>query len=578
MDILLKIKCKWQHARLHTKIVSTSIMITILFYISSCFFIYTLFNQNTIKSSMEHLETLNKQYSINLENSYFELSYQILHCLNNNEILQFIEEEHTEYNKTQVLKKTFGSNVTLNKYLNYVVVCKDDGQVAFWNNRYDVNEKIYSKYIDEAQKYFDENISAFDIKGYNDSREGELLIYNKLHNNYSLKKEGIVICNFSSIYFSDALQLPLNSEDNIVIVKDKNANIILNTNNSIQIEDIDKQNYFIVHSFIDTNGWEIITLKSKSKWHQQNMQILIILSALSLVVTIISFWLFKIITNKIIMGLKKLNDGMELLEQGNYHLRIKPVSYDEIGLMSLRFNYMAQRMSDLLNQVILKEREKRQKEFEVLQAQMNPHFLYNSLGTIKWQANLEEKSEIEKYIDSLISLLRLSVRAATTYIKVEDEIEYTKNYIELQRYSSGESFEIEYQLDKECYKFYTVKFILQPLIENAIFHAFDTNIINPTIRLSVSKSDEELLFEIEDNGIGMSSEKIDTVLNGIEIRKSHKGLNSVAISNINQRIKIHYGQSYGIKIESELGSGTKIKIMIPLTDRVDEDDEEIINS
>lgn len=559
--------------KLKPKIILGITAITIVSYILSFGVTFFMVSADMTKTANDNVERLNEQYCINIQNSYYELSFQIYQFVNEGKVLDFIKnpEELTDYNRTQLLKDVAGKYSVITNYVNYIAASAADDEIAYWSNGSGaVNPDIYLMHLEAADVLLAENSDNMIIVKAGELYDDEIIIYKRLLDQDTLVSEGVAVFSFQAEYFLGSLNMPAVSDEYKLTITNELGEVIVRTD----IIDVKSDQYFEDISKVPKIEWTVTLQQTQEVLMEEIWELRIMLTLVTILVVLIGVYIFNMIVSNMTKSIKTLATNMEQVEQGDYSLRIKPVSYDEIGLLSLQFNHMVMKVDELINEVYIKEIEKREKEYEALQAQINPHFLYNSLGTIKWQANIEDKTEIEDYIDSLISLLKFTARTTSNFITVEKEIEYTKRYLEVQRYRSGNVFQMVYNIDETCFPYMILKFVLQPLVENTILHAFSLEVEEPTIEISVYKENENIVIDISDNGIGMTPEKIVEIY---ESRQAKNGMNSVGFANVNERIKMHFGEEYFIKINSQLNCGTKVSVTIPMKKLEDIEDEAISN-
>lgn len=279
---------------------------------------------------------------------------------------------------------------------------------------------------------------------------------------------------------------------------------------------------------------------------------------------VISIIFITIIIVLIRRALRPLNDIVAKIPEitkGNFTDHIEVSGTGEIKELSEGFNYMLDGLNDYVERVVKLQEEKRLTEIHALQMQINPHFVYNTLTSIKfliWQGNKELAIEAT---DAFIQLLRNTLSNKDEYMTLEAEIENIKNYIKIQNIRYNNKVVITYDINDICREFLVVKMLLQPFVENAFFHAFN-NQDNGTIKIFVRIIKEVLTIEIIDNGLGMKQEQIDGLLLGtVDKGKNFSGL---GVKNVNKRIKLLYGDDYGVTISSVINQGTIITIALPI--------------
>ena len=282
-----------------------------------------------------------------------------------------------------------------------------------------------------------------------------------------------------------------------------------------------------------------------------------------------------LIVLKTFKPLVSLRDGMKTVRSGDFSVVIEATTNDEIGGLCRNFNSMVSKLDELVNMVYKLEEKNREillkktmAELGALQSQINPHFLYNTLESISMMAELNNDHETQKMATALGKLLRLSINRGETSALVSQEIDHVKNYLEIQKIRFNDKFEVMYNIEQKTRKFYIPKLILQPLVENALYHGIETKPGKGQIEISSLIEENELVFYIKDDGIGMTAEKLKEVQDNILISFEDEYFvsRSIGLINVNQRIKLYYmDDNYGIQITSSENTGTSVRINLPIT-------------
>ncbi|MDQ0897796.1 MULTISPECIES: sensor histidine kinase [unclassified Paenibacillus] len=276
---------------------------------------------------------------------------------------------------------------------------------------------------------------------------------------------------------------------------------------------------------------------------------------------IIAVLLSIILSLRISKPIKHLESSMKEVEKGNFDIQVDIQSSNEIGHLSNRFNRMTIEIKELMLQNIKEQELKRKSELQVLQAQINPHFLYNTLDSIIWMAETGKSKEVILMTASLAKLFRLSISKGQEFISIFNEIEHIKNYLTIQKMRYKSKLDFEINVDKSILSNKLIKIILQPLVENAIYHGVRNNAGKGYIQITGIRKGNRILLQVIDNGIGMSPEEIHKMYQ--KDRTSEKG-SGIGVQNVNQRIKLHFGDPFGLHFESELGRGTTVNIWLPV--------------
>lgn len=287
-----------------------------------------------------------------------------------------------------------------------------------------------------------------------------------------------------------------------------------------------------------------------------------ILAVFLVVALVLALYLSQIIYRP----LKKLTLAMKEVSEGNLHMRVQIESGDEIEELAIEFNKMLDRIEDLIRQVIVEEGKKKDMELEALQYQITPHFMYNTLNSIKFAALLKGDNEIGQVIGDFVELLQAAISKKGGFLTVEEEVHILKKYIRLQGFRYGTGFEVSYEVEEEAQECLVPRLILQPLAENALLHGLDMKKNGGKLKISVLVAGEQLFLKVIDNGRGMSQSQIEKLLNS-KVKKE-RGFTAVGIPNIRDRLKLYYGEQGGITYESSENGTTAI---IYLSVRKDED-------
>lgn len=318
-----------------------------------------------------------------------------------------------------------------------------------------------------------------------------------------------------------------------------------------------------IYSVQDTNfGWKIVGVAYTddliaSKSALRNSILLYALCGLAISL-LISFWL----SHRLSRPIRDLQADMKLVERGNFDVQTRIGPMNEIGQLGRNFNMMVGRIKTLMDEVIFNQENKRKSELQLLQAQINPHFLYNTLDSIVWMAEQKQHEEVVLMTSALAKLFRASITKDQEIVPIRVEKEHITNYLLIQkmRYESQLDYEIDFS--DEIIKHKTLKILLQPFVENAIYHGIRNGADRGVITIRGMRQGDTIVFEVEDNGQGMSPEQAKSLLVQGDDGESRKG--GIGIRNVNERIKLYFGHEYGIQIRSELEVGTCVTITIPI--------------
>ncbi len=318
-----------------------------------------------------------------------------------------------------------------------------------------------------------------------------------------------------------------------------------------------KNHYTVVGGSIKTFGIECIAtipndhFLTEIKEMQRNVVgIIIICFFLSIVSS-------KIICKSIIDPLKKLKGYISSAMEDKFNTVYIDDSPDELGMLGRNYVQITNEMHEMIQKIARDEKERRELELNMLQAQINPHFLFNTLNSLRWIAMMSGADSVSEGILALSDLLKNTIIQKAQYITIANELENVKNYILIQKLRYGDSFKLDLHVDKGLMNYNTLKFILQPIVENAIIHGIRLDESLLTISISIKEEKEGLFIEVNDDGKGFDITQMEGS-EGKDIR-----LSGIGINNVIDRIRINFGEPYGVQINSQIGEGTQVKLYIP---------------
>lgn len=262
--------------------------------------------------------------------------------------------------------------------------------------------------------------------------------------------------------------------------------------------------------------------------------------------------------------ISRLTRRLELISRGNFEPDISIESDDEIGMIGKQINEMSTHISNLLETRVQNEKDKKDLEIKMLQAQINPHFLYNTLDSIKWIATIQQNSGIVQVVTSLSSLLKNMAKGFNEKVTLRQELDFLNHYITIEKIRYIELFDVDISVeDERLYDAKIIKLTLQPIVENAIFSGIEPSGRFGFIQIHAFVKDGLFTITVLDNGIGIAPENIEALLTDTS-RVSKSKMSGIGLPNVDRRMKLVYGEDYGITIESKLDNYTKITITLPL--------------
>lgn len=309
------------------------------------------------------------------------------------------------------------------------------------------------------------------------------------------------------------------------------------------------------------SSWRIVAVSFVDELIEDRLKdCLILLAGLLLIVLAATIVSSVVLSRYISRPIHSLNKAMGEFEANAEGFSYEPVYGSlEVTSLSNAFGHLVIRIQELMNKVRNEEIVLRKTELRALQAQINPHFLYNTLDSIAWMCEEGRTKDAVEMVNALARLFRISISKGHELIPVEKEVEHAKSYLQIQKFRYKNQFQYSFEVQESCLGYYCNKITLQPIIENAIYHGLNRMIDEGFIEIRIFEDGDDVVFTVEDNGVGMTKEQCESILH-----KEVKGqTGGIGIKNVNDRVKIYFGEQYGMKIESELDEGTKVSIRMP---------------
>ncbi|WP_108991155.1 sensor histidine kinase [Paenibacillus agaridevorans] len=272
----------------------------------------------------------------------------------------------------------------------------------------------------------------------------------------------------------------------------------------------------------------------------------------------LAFW----IANGISKPIGKLKRATYEFATGRLDSRVEVSGVDELAMLALKFNKMTEEIGNLVQQVNEDEKAKRELEIQMLYSQINPHFLFNTLNSIRWMAEASKVYNVSKLIASLAQLLRSSIVQKNEIIPIAEELDNIRHYVTIQKMRFAALFVDEYEIEDEVLQYGIPKLILQPIVENSILHGFADISYKGRIHIRAYRHYDNVEIVITDNGVGCDESKLASLLR--DKSASSNGFSSIGISNVNERLKLHFGADYALQMNNVAGGGTSTKVKLPI--------------
>lgn len=336
-----------------------------------------------------------------------------------------------------------------------------------------------------------------------------------------------------------------------------NFSSLYNNTSGKNIINIDKNKVMVIYNTLPQNNWKLVGIVSIAELNKKANIIrsfIYFIAFLSLLIASLISLYFSLSISKPII---ELANQMKKIENGDFNLHIEGKWKGEINILYSSFNYMIKKINELIEQIYLSKIREKDSELKALQAQINPHFLYNTLDSVNWLAIQHNIPEISKIIISLSSILRYSISKENSIATLEDEIKHITSYINIQKFRFKDKFSVNFLIDTNILNSKIIKLILQPIVENAIIHGIETYLGKGEILINGFLDENNIVFYILNNGNLVDLNLVNKLLNSPTEEKESYG-----IQNVNERIKLYYGEKYGLSYQI-YKTYTVAKIIIP---------------
>ena len=403
------------------------------------------------------------------------------------------------------------------------------------------------------------------ICNYTDSQENDGVVFIDL--NYSAISE---LCDQSSMGDKGYVFI-LDQDGNIVYhpqqqqlyneLQTENISLVMNSDSDIVTAGSGDEEKIYALSRSEITGWTVVGCMNMSELLRNSNQTRSIYVIVAMGLVIVALLISSIIARNITLPIQRLRDSMKSVQEGNFDIEdIEVISDNETGSLTKSFNAMTHRIRELMEQNVKEQEQKRKIELKALQSQINPHFLYNTLDSIIWMAEGKKNEEVVIMTASLARLLRQSISNEDELVTIAQEIEYVRSYLTIQKMRYKDKLEFEIEVDPCINHVPIIRLVLQPLVENAIYHGLKYKDGRGMLSVHGYMNGKNAVIDISDDGVGMDEETLKHIY---DKHKVNYRSNGVGVYNVQQRLVLYYGKDYGIIYHSKKGEGTTASVVIP---------------
>jgi two-component system sensor histidine kinase YesM len=577
--VLAHLKKTYMNFRISTKMAVLYLFVFLLSMILSWIFYYRLNYRFSVQKSgelsMQTLYSLKSNITSLLEN----VDYNSRVILSNSEIQTILSHGETEDTLVAQRKMTASLTLLINTMPSIESIYVFDNYGHFYGAGRGMNYTLRISNITEAPWYKQvknlRGASLFQFRA-NDifsakNRDSSVSMIRIINGTVSQFPIGVLLMNISNSALEESYhEIVEKYGSNVILLSESNEYII--TNESIPSENVatilrnpddpvilhNGNKRFIYSSItLDSPKWKIIMgipmeeIDKELSLYQQITLVIIFLNVILLLGCVMVF------SRLITVPIHKLLESMKGVQKGNFVTVRMNTGSDEIGQLKDGYNLMITKIQELLNSTIKDQKAKRKLELNILQAQIKPHFLYNTLDAMAYLSLAGKNAELYDALEALGEFYRKSLSKGEEIISIKDEVDITRDYLLLQRLRYGDIFTAKFDIADDVLNYKTLKLILQPLVENSIYHGIRPKGGTGEIRVNVKGHDDRIILSVEDNGIGMSDDVIQAIQNG-DVKGSGFGLCGTL-----ERIRIYYENDSSYTIKSSKNEGTIITISIP---------------
>lgn len=557
--------CRFQDIKFRHKLIITYLLVGVIPIMVLGIFCYNEIHQQLIEREKNNIRDYTRQ-AVSGMNIQMQIYDNLSDYLSFNQaIAQIVAYPYESYYEmyqqfTQELEPLVTSLKYFHDDVNQATIYTDNDIVKYHSTIAPIKEI-------EKTRWYSEVKESKDILWYVETKSKQAYSCRTMPQLEQVNCEGILYLNVDYEALFKSFQ-NMSSANYGVFIVDKNDNIVYNFHNFQnqyqryhltydQFRQQSLSNYTVMKAKAGYEDWTVYVYKPDALLLKDVWQIIVGIIAVIIICIVASFFAVTIISGVMVSGMESLTANMAKVEAGQLEIQVTSDAKDEVGELIRGFGKMIDEINYLIKEVYESKIAQKEYEMKALQAQINPHFLYNSLSLINWKALEAEQSDISRVTLRLSSFYRTALNKGKNVLKIRDEINNVKAYIDIQLMMHDNEFDVDIQVDEDILEYETLNLILQPLIENAIDHGIDLlEDRRGKIKIIGKRDGGHIYLVVADNGVGMEKEKADLIIT--------QGSKGYGVRNVNERIQLYYGKEYSLKVESEVGIGTEITIEIPV--------------
>lgn len=537
---------------------------------------------NFAGSQMSNFDNANKYFEMLLYDiTTSDITQQYLVLMNRPD-MDIFEFDHT---LTRLGTKLDSIMIQKNDVVESILFLWEDGTSPLARGTPDIDYFSDYRKLDVYKRTIANEYKTVWTFGGGAGEDGKHVLYisRTLNEVFSMRKKGIVIVTLNMNYFNENFQNPNLEKGERTLLVNEGGTLLFDSDASglgIEYENrevlqavagtasgsfnihIGGASHIVTYATSKINGWKLINLIPR----KNVMEAIAGVPRVAILITLICVFYSLLIAGFVYMSLykpiDKLTRAVNKFGDGDLEVRVASRRTDELGKLSDNFNEMTDRIKRLIGNIELEQKNKKESDIKALQAQIMPHFLYNTLNAVKALARMGRNEDIIQMVVALIKLLRVSISNSRDFISIGEELEYVRSYVKIMEFRYDRQMKVVFHVEEGLEACGIQKFTVQPLVENCILHAFNEVSKDCTITISVAKQENDIVLSVMDNGIGMDGQTAHAMLQR-DRSSSRIQFSGIGLVNINERIKLNFGDRYGIWFESEVGQGTTAYVQLP---------------
>lgn len=536
--------------------------------------------------SFQYSQDILRMIELRIESFCSDIDSLSLQFLYDNKIYEFLKNYKSnnlvdQYNNATYIRALFRDAVLTKEGIESICLVTSGSEYIYFdsdNSSTSIKKKLPYNYIYEQALAYRGETSWILYK--RDEKNNDIYGARVIYNREDFKPIGLLVILLKKDFIESLYRdLSPESVNNIILLSSNNQSIIENKLNSEEFSNVinkvgnkdrdyfvDKEtNSLLSYVYLKKTKWKIvyyIPLKSLYKDIDElrmNILFIVILSILSL--SIIS----RLTAYDIVQPINKLVEAMKKLESNGIHKEVAIKRNDEIGYLANSFNTMSYNIDNLVNMNYKEKLTRKEAQLKALQSQINPHFIFNTLENINWQAQLNGVNEISNTVTALAKLMEASIGKGSKLISLEEELTYIDSYIEIFKNRFPDKLTVNKNLQPETLHIAIPKLLIEPIVENSLNHGIERVTRYGELSINSFIHNNTLVIEVCDNGIGIEETEVEKLMEYINSNEEDAFNNSIGLMNVNKRIKLFYGEDYGLNIESKYDTFTKVTVTIPIT-------------